>query len=466
MQPDSRSRIDSQVDPRASASHGRSLHALRLWKSALLLLGAGCASPLERSERLELLGALDKAVRENLFDPSSVPERWLDPALEIANGGESAWERDRELARVINGCLRGFVSHAHLHGPGAAEAEPADVEIPWVSTDEGVSVLWGVSNDRGDTILPGELILGAANARDMRRSLEGLEGDLASLRVRGLDGSERTVSWSCSAERSEAVTSQMLPGGILHVRIASFSGFGPFDHGNAEIIEGHVRGDRNSGGLILDLRGNPGGGRSATDVAALFHRGVKTLALFVAREDAARDAAQVAVDARKVRTELSWKPWVTIGRLLAYLDVMDGQESFGIQGGGDGSLEGVRVAVLIDEGTRSSAEILAAFLQEECGATLVGRRSGGECAMPANVDLPFGWEAHLPRCYVASGRGTRIEGRGLEPQVHVAHRRSDLAGGRDADVEAARALLEKPRPAASGSSSARDPEGTRDFELR
>jgi len=406
----------------------------------LWIVVAGCASPLTMEQRAELVEAVDQAVRANGFDPSLIKDRWLERARALVDEPGSSWPQDQRLASTINECLGTVMSHAHLHGPKKAGAEPADVLIPWVTTDDGVSVLEAVTNDRGETMTPGELVLGHVDARALRTATAGPDGQSVELRVRGVDGSERSLTWQRSTEKNDAVTSKVLPDGTFYVRINSFTGFGPFDHGNARSIESHLQAVRAGGHLIIDLRGNPGGGRSATDVSTLFFTDVKTQALFVSRTDASCDPRLVLEQARRVRAELSWWPWVTIRRLWAYLDVMDGEESFAMQCEGKGTLEGLEIAVLIDEGTRSAAEILAAFLQEECGARLIGRRSAGECAMPVTIDLPHGWSAHIPRCRIASGRGTLIEGRGLEPDVQVIHKRTDLASGRDADLE--RALAE------------------------
>ena len=262
---------------------------------------------------------------------------------------------------------------------------------------------------------------------------------LVTLTIRGLDGKERTLTWKRSTGApSRAVTSRTLPDGSHYLKIDSFSGSGPFDRGNFSSIERHLQASTDARGLVLDLRGNPGGGRAAMDTAALFFDGKRTFAAFLCRDRnrAGSDGTEALAGIRRVRPELSLVPWVSIGRILTFFEVMRGQQSFAIEIMGKGTFAHSKVVVLIDEGTRSAAEMLASFLREQCGATLIGRHSGGECAMPASVRLPAtGWSAHVATCFVATGTGVPIEGRGLAPDIPVTHRREDLAIGRDADIE-------------------------------
>lgn len=302
-----------------------------------------------------------------------------------------------------------------------------------------MSVLNAVECEGGVRIVPGELVLGADDAATMRRSVVGHVGGLATLTVRGLNGKERTITWKRSAgPPSHAVTSRTLPNGSRYVKVDSFSGSGPFDRGNSSAIKRHLQAPTDARGLVLDLRGNPGGGRSAMDTAALFFDDKRTFAAFLCRDRnrAGSDGTEALAGIRRVRPELSLVPWVSIGRILTFLEVMRGNRSFAIELTGDGTFADTDVVVLIDEGTRSAAEMLASFLREQCGATLIGRHSGGECAMPASVRLPAtDWSAHIASCRVITGTGVPIEGRGLAPDIPVTHRREDLAIGRDADIE-------------------------------
>jgi C-terminal processing protease CtpA/Prc len=420
-------------------------------------MAAGCSHPLGPHERRELLDSLDSQVRIRLFDPSVVSDAWLAGARRHINDSERFWARDRDLAYAINQCLRGLASHSDVHPPAPAGGID-EVQIPWVTTEEGVSVLRFVQSAGKDTIPPGDRVRGVENARAMRLSVEFRGRQSETLKIESPEGEVREIAWTWPAgRRSHTVASRVLPDGTLYVRIDSFTGFGPFDQGNFGEIRQQLRPATTAPGLILDLRGNPGGGRSAMDTATLFFHGRRVFAFFLSRQHAGRVEEQQLAAIRRLRPELSWLPWVSLARVLAYLEVMQGGQSFAIELCGDGQLAQVQPVVLIDEGTRSAAEMLAGFLQDQCGAKLVGRRSAGECAMPIRVPLPHGWHAHIAALRISTCKGKPIEGSGLMPDVSVVHRCADLALGRDADIEAALRLVAQRRSRSTASVVFRKP---------
>jgi carboxyl-terminal processing protease len=405
----------------------------------IVILGLiGCAKPLAPPQRTHLLDTLDDGVRATLYDPSRIPDDWLEPARAVAAEDGPSWQHDHDLGKAINECMFRIASHSHIHAPGPAMVESIDLTAPLVTTTRGVSVLRAHQLPSGDIIRPGDVVEGFDSALELREALEEASGDPMPLTILTINGEQRTINWNIpDTKRSDAVSSRLLPDGSLYVRIDAFSGLGPFDSGNAGTIRRHLRDAPGAGQLVIDLRGNPGGGRSAADTAALFVEGHATFALFLSRDDVGRDREVVLKEIRRMDGKMSLLPWDAIPQLLAFRDVMKGEQSFALEFDGNGTQADVDVVVLIDEGTRSAAEMFAGFLQEQGRATLIGRRSAGECALPVTVSLPNGWHAHVAACMVSTGGGNPIEGHGLEPDLAVIHEPADLALGRDRDLEAA-----------------------------
>jgi hypothetical protein len=405
----------------------------------LLILGViGCAKPLAPSQRTHLLDMLDDGVRARLYDPSRIPDDWLEPARAAAAENGPSWEHDHDLGKAINKCMFRIASHSHIHAPGPAMVESVDLTAPLVTTSRGVSVIRAYQLPGGDIIRPGDLVEGFDRASELREALEETSGDPMPLTILTISGEQRTINWSIpDTKRSDAVSSHFLPDGSLYARIDAFSGLGPFDSGNGGTIRRHLRDALGAGQLVIDLRGNPGGGRSAADTAALFVEGHATFALFLARDDVGRDREVVLKEIRRLDGQMSLLPWDAIPQLLAFGEVMKGKQSFALEFDGNEMLANIDVVILIDEGTRSAAEMFAGFLQEQGRATLIGRRSAGECALPVTVSLPYGWHAHVAACMVSTGGGNPIDGHGLEPDLEVIHEPADLALGRDRDLEEA-----------------------------
>ncbi len=151
-------------------------------------------------------------------------------------------------------------------------------------------------------------------------------------------------------------------------------------------------------GVILDLRGNPGGiGAMSMGVAGWFvDRDEQPLGMTRTRQ-------------AEIRFAIFPRPNTYQGPL----------------------------AVLVDGCTASTAEILSGGLQDLGRARIFGSRTAG-AALPAQVEkLPNGdGFIHAIADYVSSG-GRRLEGVGVIPDVEVPLTRAQLLAGRDPVIEAA-----------------------------
>ena len=95
------------------------------------------------------------------------------------------------------------------------------------------------------------------------------------------------------------------------------------------------------------------------------------------------------------------------------------------------------VAVLTDGLTGSSAEFVAAALQEMRRACVIGTRTKGE-ALPAEyTTLPNGDVFLYAVADFVTGAGERLEGVGVTPEIEVALTQGSLLEGRDIVLEAA-----------------------------
>lgn len=152
-------------------------------------------------------------------------------------------------------------------------------------------------------------------------------------------------------------------------------------------------------GLILDLRGNPGGiGAMALGLGRHFVVGADhVLGTLISRESSLR--------------------FVLNG----------GREAFGRP-----------LAILIDRETGSTSEIFAQGMKELGRARVFGEVSAGQ-ALPSNIEiLPNGDRFQYAVANYVTVKGHTIEGRGVVPDELVAWRLEDLLAGRDAALDAAK----------------------------
>ncbi len=100
-----------------------------------------------------------------------------------------------------------------------------------------------------------------------------------------------------------------------------------------------------------------------------------------------------------------------------------------------------KVAVLIDGRSMSSSEILAAGLRDIKRARLFGRFSAGASLPSAIERLPNGDGFQYAFANYLSANGARLEGQGVAPDVEIVPKRTDLLAGKDPVVEAATAWI-------------------------
>jgi carboxyl-terminal processing protease len=103
--------------------------------------------------------------------------------------------------------------------------------------------------------------------------------------------------------------------------------------------------------------------------------------------------------------------------------------------------ESIPLAVLVDGDTGSAAELLAAALQEQSRGVITGTRTAGAVEIGVTVDLPEGAGMSVTVARVLSGKGVRLEGHGVTPDVEEDLTTAGLQGGRDSQLDKALAVL-------------------------
>jgi len=158
----------------------------------------------------------------------------------------------------------------------------------------------------------------------------------------------------------------------------------------------------NAQGIVLDLRGNPGG------------------------------YLEVAVDIA------SW--FVDGGKLVVSEDFGNGNKnehtSYGYK-----KLATYPTVVLIDQGSASASEILAGALRDDNGIKLVGEKSFGKGSVQELENLRGGTSIKMTVAKWLTPSGHSIMEQGLEPDIQVGRTQEDVDAGRDPQLDKALEML-------------------------
>ena len=187
-----------------------------------------------------------------------------------------------------------------------------------------------------------------------------------------------------------------LPGGAGYIRFNYF--LMPVAQPFSDAVRGFIR--DGAPGIVIDLRGNPGGiGGLVMGMAGHFIR----------------------------------EP----GRSLGAMKTREADLEFVANPRGPGAQFDGPVAILVDGLSLSTAELFAAGLQQLGRARVFGERTGG-MALPSIVEgLPNGDRLQFAVADLTAPGGRRLEGIGVQPDEEVPLRRDDLVAGRDAALDAA-----------------------------
>lgn len=427
-------------------SRGREVRPSRHLASLVLLAalaGSGLAARQEwRAQAVASFDEIWQTIHETYYDPTFGGLDWdavraeLRPKVQAADSAEAARAVMRDMLTRLH--------HSHfvlLSSDSASEALPGDAMVPIElraaapglvvtkvttgSTAEQAGLHAGdvVLGIDGQTVQAwaAELAAHDQRARDLEiwrrayRALHGDSGSRAALKMRAPNGDERLVTVTRTAEAGQVVKLGNLP--PLHVTIdtrevtspsgrrVAYIGFNywmpAIDAPISEAIDKY----RSDAGLIIDLRGNPGG------LAGM----MSGVAGQVMNEPTLLGNMQM----RGTAPHFSANPRTS---------TPDGRRVTPFAG---------PVAVIVDELSASTSECFAGALQSAGRARIFGRQSMGQ-ALPASTrTLTNGDVLMYAVGDFVTSTGHRLEGEGVTPEESQPLSIEALQAGHDLSIQAA-----------------------------
>ena len=173
--------------------------------------------------------------------------------------------------------------------------------------------------------------------------------------------------------KTNPVEAKILNDGVISIAISEFN------RGSARALRAALGSSgQEITGVILDLRGNPGGLLvEAVVVAGAFLNG---------------------------------------GLVVEFHRSGQSPEVFNALGNGDSRTP---LVVIVDRGTASAAEVVAAALQDRNRAIIVGEKTFGKATVQNSESLSNGAEIELTVGYYITPSGKKLDGQGVEPDIEV-----------------------------------------------
>ena len=320
----------------------------------------------------------------------------LDEVLnKILDNTATETEKDSLQRAAIEGMLRSLGDKWSQYLPesestsfeNAVEGQYSGIGV-WLRSDEsglvGIAGVVPTSPAEFANLQEGDLIQSVDGETTKDKSLDTvaklLSGKPNTTAILSVNRSEETLTFSVKRTelRSNPVQLKKLKNEIVLISISEFTRGTARSMRSALAASGAER-----AGVILDLRGNPGGLLvEATDVAGAFLNG---------------------------------------GTVVEFFKPRKSPEIFNAIGDGDSKTP---LVVLIDRGTASAAEIVAAALQDRNRAVIVGERTFGKAAVQDLTELSDGSAIELTIGYYLTPNGKRLEGKGLDPDILVSSNES------------------------------------------
>jgi carboxyl-terminal processing protease len=365
----------------------KGIHTL-LAAAAGALLGAGLmlargvsadreappASPAPRTAVQSLLDEVARHVKSEYVEP--VTEDQLD--LAAAEGMVASLDPHSAFLDAAEYEAMRVSTSGHYSGVGL-EVAGQDGKVVVVTPIEG-SPAEKAGVRTGDVLLEVDgRAVEAARLEDAIERMRGFVGSKVHLVVsRAGEPEPLQFELARSDVHVRTVRAEPLPGRYGYVRITHFNDSTPRDLGR-QLAQ--LQAAQPLAGLVLDLRGNPGGVlESAVGVADDF-----------------LDSGVI------VRAE---------GRTA--------DSSFEMRASGGDLLHAAPLVVLVDRGSASGAEIVAGALRDHGRATLMGERTFGKGSVQTVVPLRDGLALKLTTSRYFTPSGASIHERGIDPDVSLA----------------------------------------------
>src|SRR5258708_5377395 len=288
-------------------------------------------------------------------------------------------------------------------------------------------------------IRPGDLLLKVAD-RSLEPPTELVVPMSAAVRivVRKPDGTEILHSLQIPTPKAKehplstpkAIVCSELPGKVGYLKVTMFPGTVGIDF--AHQLDLAIHNLEECDRLIVDLRGNTGGGIGGLRLMSyLTPKKIEVgYSLTRARREGGYEKERLP-RFRRIPSHKSSLIWLALRYAFADRSIVVVTEGLGPQ-----KLHG-RVVLLVNEHTASAGEMVSAFAEENNLATIVGTKTPGRLLSGSAYKVGHGYILGLPVAAYLTWQGRMLENNGIVPKFSIELSRDGLRDGRDTQLDTA-----------------------------
>jgi carboxyl-terminal processing protease len=288
-------------------------------------------------------------------------------------------------------------------------------------------------------IRPGDLLLGNGE-REIRPpdDLTFSVGESASLLIEKPHGGQETVKVQLPVPKSkthpvtapEAVHAERLSYELGLLKVAMFPGVIGIDV--AKDIDRAIESLEGCNRLIVDLRGNTGGGIGGLRLMSYLTPGKLEVGYSLTRKRRERGYHRDELTRfGRIPSHKATLIWLAARYALVEKSILVVTEGLGQR-----RFHG-RVVLLVNEHTASAGEMVSAFAEENNLATIVGTKTPGRLLSGSAYKVGHGYILGLPVAAYLTWQGRMIENNGIVPKFSIELSREALSEGRDTQLDTA-----------------------------
>jgi carboxyl-terminal processing protease len=401
---------------------------------------------LSRTDREKIFAKTCRVVEKQYFDPKYNGKDWAamvsanQHAILDASEPPEFERRMHDLVRALGTSHTGFFHQSVNRVPGrlAVCATFRKTETP-----EGLRWMFQDVHEGGPAhragVAPLDILL-SMNGHPLAPPEQPMfpMGTTAAVKVRKKDQTEATLNITIPNPRTRrqpyaeprAVSFRKLDGRIGCIKATIFPGLLGIDV--ARELDAAFAGLSGCDRLIVDLRGNLGGGLGLLRLMSHLTPGKLPIGYSVTRKRAER-----GFDRESLR-RFDWIPSSKLAiPIVALLHAgRDGSVILMTEGLGPKKCHG-RIVLLVNEHTVSAGEMITAFALENKLATIVGTETAGRLLGGTGFKAGKGYLVILPKAAFYTWQGKSYEGRGVTPDVPIAWSPDAAREGKDNQLEKA-----------------------------